>query len=79
MKDKQEFKIVFDNGKPYEIKVYGETELKNELKEFYLKNKTSEYPFDAKVYTLDSNNEEIDISEGQFIGELIADILEVQK
>jgi len=67
------YKIVFDNGKPYETTAKDELELKAKLKEFYLNNKESEdYAYyDAFVY--DENGE--DITESQFITEIIGDIL----
>jgi hypothetical protein len=65
------YKIIFDNGKPYEDKAESEEELKEKLNNFYCLNKDNEDFFDVKVF----NNEE-DISESQFISEMIADILE---
>lgn len=62
------YKIIFDDGKPYEVIVKGEEELKKALKnfyEFYL------LAFNAVVL----NDKEEDISESQFIEEIIKEII----
>lgn len=65
------YKLIFDNGKPYEDKAESEEELKEKLNNFYCLNKDNEDFFDVKVF----NNEDEDISESQFISEMIADII----
>ena len=67
---KYKYKIVFDNGKPYEIMVNSDDGLKYELKRFYNANKGKAY-FDAIVF----NKVGDDISESQFIEEMIGDII----
>lgn len=69
--NKPAYKIVFDNGKPSEHNAYDEEDLKEALKDFYVQNKNESY-FDSKVF----NSEGEDISESQFITELIGQILE---
>lgn len=74
MNDETTYKIVFDNGKPYEETAKGELELKAKLKEFYnfCESHADEYAYyDAFIY--DEKGE--DISESQFIAEIIGDIL----
>ena len=68
----EKYKIVFDNGKPYEVIVNNEEELKTELRKFYLENKDNDDYFNAVVY----NNKDEDISESQFIEEIIGEIRE---
>jgi len=66
------YKILFDNGKPYEVLVLNERELKIELEKFYRMNKLEGIEmFDAKVYNYEDN----DISESQFIQEMIKEII----
>jgi len=65
------YKIIFDNGKPYEEKAKDETELKEKLNSFYCLNANNDYPFNAVVF----NEQDEDISESQFITEIIADII----
>lgn len=67
----EQYKIIFDNGKPFEEIVYNEIDLKNKLREFYLLNKDSDNYFNAIVL----NEKDEDISESQFIEEIIGDIL----
>jgi len=72
MKTQTTFKILFDNGKPYEVIVNNEVELKAELKKFYDSQK-----YEFLIYSpivLNSNDE--DISETQFISEIIEEIIE---
>lgn len=71
LKDEETYKVVFDNGKPYEETFKGEEALKEALTEFYDLNKDGEYPFDSKVY----NSKDEDITESQFINEMVADII----
>jgi hypothetical protein len=70
--NKPMYKIVFDNGKPYENNAYDDEDLKDKLKEFYLENKDSGDFYDCKVY----NTEGEEITESQFIQEMIGEILE---
>jgi len=64
------YKLIFDTGKPYEEQAENEEELKQKLKEFYEQNKDSSYDYDVKVY----DDKGKDISENQFIQEIISDI-----
>ena len=64
------YKIIFDNGKPYEIKVNNEVDLEKELKRFYDNNKEEGY-FNAEVY----NEKGEDISESQLVEDIISKIL----
>jgi len=66
------FKAIFDNGKPFEEVYNNEEDLKNALKQFYLKSQKEEYPY-FDVIILNENEE--DISECQFIQEMIRDII----
>jgi hypothetical protein len=70
--EKPRYNIIFDDGKPYEVSVKGEIELKKELQKFYLKNKDNDGYYDASVF----NEKNEDISESQFVEEIIGDILE---
>lgn len=63
--------IIFDDGKPFEVVVYGELELTRALKDFYNKNKENDGFYDCRVYLDDD-----DISESQFITEIIGGIIE---
>ena len=66
------FLIVIDNGKPYEVKVKNENELKAELKKQYAESQKEDNAFyDVKVY----NENDEDISESQFITEIIGEIM----
>ena len=71
MLEQEKYKIIFDNGKPFEEIVFNEIDLKNKLREFYLLNKDSDNYFNAIVL----NEKDEDISESQFIEEIIGDIL----
>lgn len=66
------YKIIFDNGKPYEDTANTTQELKDKLKKFYLDNNEHDAYFNATIYN--SKNE--DISETQFIKELIEEIIQ---
>jgi hypothetical protein len=68
----EKYKIVFDDGKPYEKKVTGEKALKKALKDFYLKHKDSDSYYDSHVY----NSRGDDITESQFVTELVGSFLE---
>jgi len=72
IKGKTYYRIVFDEGKPYEEIVYGELALTKALKDFYEKNKNKDYPYDAHVYDSECN----DITESQFIEEIVGEFLE---
>lgn len=65
------YKILFDNGKPFTLLVDSDDELKAQLKCFYLGNRDNAYA-DAVIY----NAKHKDISETQFIEEMIKEILE---
>ena len=65
------YKIIFDLGKPYEEIAKDEKDLKKKLKKFYLENRQSGYYYNAEVFF---NGE--DISESQFITEMIGGFLE---
>ena len=67
------YKILFDNGKPYEIFCNNKTELKEQLKDFYIRNKDLGFIYSA--YIFDSENNEI--TEAQFIEEMVGEVLEV--
>jgi len=74
--NKPMYKIVFDNGKPYEQNAYSNEDLKEQLKEFYLRNKEEDNAqYDAEVF----NDKGEDISESQFIKEMISEIIEVEE
>lgn len=66
------YRVVFDNGKPYEETYKGVVELTEGLKKFYEQNKDSDYQFDFTVYDERGN----DMSESQFVQEIVAEILE---
>jgi hypothetical protein len=70
--DRTQYKVVFDNGKPYEEVFYGFENLKRGLKYFYEVNKDNSSYMDSFVY----NEQDEDISESQFISEMISEILE---
>ena len=65
------YKIIFDNGKPYEVLVNSEAELKEKLKEFYESQEDKTDYFNAEVF----NEQGEDISESQFINEIVGEIL----
>ena len=65
------YKIIFDNGKPYEIIVNSEAELRTELKDFYDSHEDKTDYFNAYVYDENDN----DITESQFIIEIIGNII----
>jgi len=69
------YRVIFDNGKPSEETFNNEADLKAGLKKFYLENKDSGI-FDCFVYSLEESDDGIDISESQFINEMIEEILE---
>lgn len=65
------YKVVFDNGKPYEETYKDEKELEAGIRKFYEENKDSDYQFDFTAY----NDKDEDISESQLIQELVSEIL----
>jgi len=69
------YKIIFDNGKPYEEIATTETELKAKLKDFYLRYKDTDEETNAYIYFI-QDKEEIDLSESQFIDEMISEIIQ---
>jgi hypothetical protein len=74
--EERQYKVIYDNGKPFETTYKTEEELKQGLKDFYILSKTEDYAyFDVKVYDF-FEEEERDISENQFIEEMISEILE---
>ena len=73
--DEMKYKILFDNGKPYEVDVNNDESLIEELNKFYKENMLNDYQFDAKVLRfVKETGEFLDISETQFIESIIDDI-----
>jgi hypothetical protein len=75
------YKIILDEGKPFEVLTTSEKNLKKILKDFYVKNtsETFEHYFDAKVFRFEYGENFkgwIEISETQFIQEIISEIIE---
>lgn len=69
------YTIIFDIGKPYEVVVDSDEALEKELREFYINSIKDKDDFaycDVKVY--DENDE--DITEAQFINEMVSEIME---
>jgi hypothetical protein len=66
------YKVVFDDGKPYERTFSSESALKKAIKDFYLKHKDSDDYYDSHVY----NSKGDDITESQFITEMVGQIME---
>jgi hypothetical protein len=67
-----EYTIAFDAGKPYEDYADSDRELRKKLEAFYVRNKGDDYPYDVVVF----NSKGRDITEDQFITEMIAEIME---
>lgn len=65
------YEVVFDVGKPWSEWFENDEDLEEALKTFYMNNKENDYPYDVKIYN--SNGD--DISESQFIQELIVKIM----
>ena len=65
------YTVVFDNGKPYTKTFTGYEELKKGLMDFYFLNKDTDGFYDAHVY----NSDKEDITESQFISELIGEFI----
>jgi len=72
MTTEQFYKVIFDNGVPFEEIYNNETELKQALKKFYIDNVEMGNYFNVFVY----NEKDEDLSESQFITELIEEIFE---
>jgi len=65
------FKLIIDNGKPYEVIVNDDNELKVKLEEFKKMADSGDYAyFDIIIL----NEKDEDISESQFINELIGEL-----
>jgi predicted house-cleaning noncanonical NTP pyrophosphatase (MazG superfamily) len=68
--NKPKYKIVVDNGKPYEVKAYGDEDLKELLKDKFQESQNEEYSyFDVKVF----NDKDEDISE-KMISEIMDEV-----
>ena len=66
------YKVIIDNGKPSETTANGEIELRAVLKQQYAESQKTDYAyFDIKVY----DNKGTDLSESQFITEIIGEIM----
>lgn len=65
------YTAIFDAGKPYDVGYDSDESLQKGLKDFFLQHRQGDYQFDVKVY----NSLDEDISESQFISEMVADIL----
>jgi len=65
------YNLIIDNGKPSEETAENETELRVILKRGFEETKNTDYPVDVFVY----NEKGEDISESQFISEMISDIM----
>ena len=68
---KEKYVVVYDDGTPSEETYNSREELEKGLKDFYERNKDSDYQYDAKVY--DKNNK--DITESQDVTEIVSDII----
>lgn len=66
------YKVVYDIGKPYETEYSSDKELAKGMKDFYIQNKDNGGYLDCKVY----NETGEDISDSQFIQEIVANIIE---
>lgn len=72
IRNSDNYEVIFDDGKPYN-KVYNSGEsLKEGLKEFYLRNNNCR---EVGLYDISVYSEGEDITESQFIEDIIADIL----
>lgn len=65
------YKIIFDAGKPFELLADSDEALEYELRRFYKENKNSDYPYDVTIFNEQGDN----ISETQFIEEMIGEII----
>jgi len=68
---KSKFTIIYDNGKPTEIKVNTEQELKEELKKIFIDIRTDYFAY-ADLLILDKHD--IDITITPYINLIICDI-----
>jgi hypothetical protein len=67
------YKAIFDIGKPYEETINNDTDLRKALKVFYEQSlKDDNDLYDVQIF----NSENEDISESQFITEMIFEIME---
>jgi hypothetical protein len=71
MTDKTTYKVILDNGKPQELECNTTEELKQVLNKAYLLSFDSPH---FEIYVYDSDNK--DITETQFIDEMIKEIIE---
>jgi hypothetical protein len=69
------YKVIFDSGIPFEEKFDNVTALKTALARFHQHNKDNDYPYNAQIF----NEKDEDITDSQFITEMIAEILEETK
>ena len=72
--NKMKYKIIFNVGKPYEVIVNSEDELKQKLKDFYETYKDNDEYTYYEVNVFNENDD--DITESQFIEEIVGEILE---
>ena len=72
LKKNERYKVIFDNGKPFEEIFNSEEELRKGLSDFYLEIQKSDYAY-CDVIVLNDKDE--DISESQFIQEIIGEII----
>lgn len=63
--------VIFDAGKPYEQTYATDAALEQGLKEFYMNNKDSDYPYNALVYNANGD----DFTESQFVVEMVGNIM----
>lgn len=76
--EEDKYLLVFDSGKPYtiELSCNSKHSLAKELTKFYNENKHSDYPFDCQVLRfVKETGEYINITESQFVEEIVGDIL----
>lgn len=65
------YKVVFDVGKPWEEAYDDDDALFHGLKDFYETHKDDDYPYEVLIY----NERGEDISEEQFVIEMVAEIM----
>ena len=65
------YTVVFDAGKPYTETFTGHEKLRRGLMDFYFLNRDTDGFYDARVY----NEDDQDITESQFITELIGEFI----
>lgn len=66
------YEVVFDAGKPWSEWFENDEDLEEALNDFYQDHKEDNYPYDVKIYNANGD----DISEAQFIQEMIGHIME---